>query len=87
MCVYIYIHTHKYKFHLDTVALEHTKNYTYSGAKKYLVSHQLCKFSHLKRGEKPVGVLYTDNKFKQVPLIQVTSGGQRSLLKEEVTGL
>ena len=22
---------------------------TYSGAKKYLVSHQLCKFSHLKR--------------------------------------
>jgi hypothetical protein len=21
----------------------------YSGAKKYLVSHQLCKFSHLKR--------------------------------------
>ena len=25
--------------------------YTYSGAKKYLVSHQLCKFSHLKRWE------------------------------------
>ncbi len=24
---------------------------TYSGAKKYLVSHQLCKFSHLKRWE------------------------------------
>ncbi len=23
--------------------------YIYSGAKKYLVSHQLCKFSHLKR--------------------------------------
>ena len=23
--------------------------FTYSGAKKYLVSHQLCKFSHLKR--------------------------------------
>ncbi len=22
--------------------------YIYSGAKKYLVSHQLCKFSHLK---------------------------------------
>ena len=22
---------HKYKFHLDTVALEHTKNYTYLG--------------------------------------------------------
>ena len=22
---------HKYKFHLDTVALEHTKNYTYFG--------------------------------------------------------
>ena len=27
------------------------------------------------------GVFYTDNKFKQVPLIQVTGGGQRSLLK------
>ncbi len=27
---------------------------TYSGAKKYLVSHQLCKFSHLKRWERPV---------------------------------
>uniref|UniRef100_A0A8C7N9Y4 C2H2-type domain-containing protein n=1 Tax=Oncorhynchus kisutch TaxID=8019 RepID=A0A8C7N9Y4_ONCKI len=26
----------------------------YSGAKKYLVSHQLCKFSHLKRLERPV---------------------------------
>ncbi len=26
----------------------------YSGAKKYLVSHQLCKFSHLKRWERPV---------------------------------
>ncbi len=26
----------------------------YSGAKKYLVSHQLCKFSHLKRRERPV---------------------------------
>ena len=25
-----------------------------SGAKKYLVSHQLCKFSHLKRWERPV---------------------------------
>ncbi len=23
--------------------------YIYSGAKKYVVSHQLCKFSHLKR--------------------------------------
>ena len=29
-------------------------NNTYSGAKKYLVSHQLCKFSHLKRWERPV---------------------------------
>ncbi len=28
--------------------------YMYSGAKKYLVSHQLCKFSHLKRWERPV---------------------------------
>ncbi len=27
------------------------------------------------------GVFYTDNEFKQMPLIQVTSGGQRSLLK------
>ena len=26
----------------------------YSGAKKYLVSHQLCKFSHLKRWERPL---------------------------------
>ncbi len=26
----------------------------YSGAKMYLVSHQLCKFSHLKRWERPV---------------------------------
>ncbi len=26
----------------------------YSGAKKYLVSHQLWKFSHLKRWERPV---------------------------------
>ncbi len=26
----------------------------YSGAKKYLVSHQLCKFSQLKRWERPV---------------------------------
>ncbi len=26
----------------------------YSGAKKYLVSHQLCKFSHLKRWERSV---------------------------------
>ena len=30
------------------------------------------------------GVFYTDNKFKQVPLIQVTSGGQRSLLKKKL---
>ena len=28
--------------------------YIYSGAKKYLVSHQLCKFSRLKRWERPV---------------------------------
>ena len=28
--------------------------YIYSGAKKYFVSHQLCKFSHLKRRERPV---------------------------------
>ncbi len=28
--------------------------YIYSGAKKYLVSHHLCKFSHLKRWERPV---------------------------------
>ncbi len=28
------------------------------------------------------GVFYTDNEFKQMPLIQVMSGGQRSLLKK-----
>ena len=27
----------------------HPQWHRYSGAKKYLVSHQLCKFSHLKR--------------------------------------
>ncbi len=31
-----------------------SKDRIYSGAKKYLVSHQLCKFSHLKRWERPV---------------------------------
>ncbi len=30
------------------------RKYMYSGAKKYLVSHQLCKFSHLKKWERPV---------------------------------
>ncbi len=30
------------------------------------------------------GVFYTDNEFKQMPLIQVTSGGQRSLLKRKL---
>ncbi|KAK3548755.1 hypothetical protein QTP70_020328 [Hemibagrus guttatus] len=30
------------------------------------------------------GVFYTDNEFKQVPLIHVTSGGQRSLLKKKL---
>ncbi len=35
---------------LEPIQLEHIKQQmTYSGAKKYLVSHQLCKFSHLKR--------------------------------------
>ncbi len=34
---------------VDTIATD-----TYSGAKQYLVSHQLCKFSHLKRWERPV---------------------------------
>ena len=29
----------------------HTCMHTYTGAKKYLVSHQVCKFSHLKRWE------------------------------------
>ncbi len=33
----------------QTVKYYSFKIYTYSGAKKYLVSHQLCKFSHLKR--------------------------------------
>ncbi len=36
VCMYVYIYIYIYI-------------YTYSGAKKYLVSHQLCKFSHLKR--------------------------------------
>ena len=31
-----------------------TDPYIYSGTKKYLVSHQLCTFSHLKRWERPV---------------------------------
>ncbi len=40
---------------LEPIQLEHIKQQmTYSGAKKYLVSHQLCKFSHLKRWERPV---------------------------------
>ncbi len=30
------------------------------------------------------GVFYTDNEFKQMPLIQVTNGGQRSLLKKKL---
>ncbi len=30
------------------------------------------------------GVFYTDYEFKQMPLIQVTSGGQRSLLKKKL---
>ncbi len=30
------------------------------------------------------GVFYTNNEFKQMPLIQVTSGGQRSLLKKKL---
>jgi hypothetical protein len=33
-------------FYIDTHT--HTHTHTHSGAKKYLVSHQLCKFSHLK---------------------------------------
>ena len=39
--------------HLHVVDTEIHTN-TYSGAKKYLVRHQLCKFSHLKRWERPV---------------------------------
>ncbi len=30
------------------------------------------------------GVFYTDNEFKKMPLIQVTSGGQRNLLKKKL---
>jgi len=30
------------------------------------------------------GVFYTDNGFKQVPIIQVTSGGQKSFLKKKL---
>ncbi len=28
--------------------------------------------------------IYSDNEFKQMPLIQVTNGGQRSLLKKKL---
>ncbi len=37
---YIYIYIYIYIYYILNI---------YSGAKKYLVSHQLCKFSHLKR--------------------------------------
>ncbi len=40
----------KKKYYLLLINIYHI----YSGAKKYLVSHQLCKFSHLKRWERPV---------------------------------
>jgi len=30
------------------------------------------------------GVFYTDNGFKQVPIIQVTSGGQKNFLKKKL---
>ncbi len=46
--------------HIRPVHTPHTYIYIYiyiyihSGAKKYLVSHQLCKFSYLKRWERPV---------------------------------
>ncbi len=46
-------------------------SFRYSGAKKYLVSHQLCKF-------------YCSSASVLMPLIQVTSGGQRSLLKKKL---
>ena len=35
----------------------HSRHLTYSGAKKYLVSHQLCKFSHLKWWARPVSFI------------------------------
>ncbi len=41
--------------------------YIYSGAKKYLVSHQLCKFSHLKRWERIVYLNYERQNKKQNP--------------------
>ncbi len=46
-------------------------SFRYSGAKKYLVSHQLCKF-------------YCSSASVLMPLIQVTSGRQRSLLKKKL---
>ncbi len=45
-------------------------------------SQDLGLTSHPKDGYCPVQ--YTDNEFKQMPLIQVTSGGQRSLLKKKL---
>ncbi len=33
----------------------------YTGGKMYLVSHQLCKFSHLKRWERPVIKINPEN--------------------------
>jgi hypothetical protein len=43
---YIYPFTYTYTY---TYIYTHIHTHTYSGAKKYIVSHQLCKFSHLKR--------------------------------------
>ena len=42
------------QLHLECFSNSLEGVHTYSGAKKYLVSHQLCKFSHLKRWERPV---------------------------------
>ncbi len=52
----IYIYIYIYICICDKIWYCMCKNLlnTYSGAKKYLVSHQLCKFSHLKRWERPV---------------------------------
>ena len=43
-------HTHTHQNHTHhSPAVSENNVYIYSGAKKYLVSHQVCKFSHLKR--------------------------------------
>jgi hypothetical protein len=46
-----------YQYRVDVHRYEVIEIDMYSEAKTYLVSHQLCKFSHLKRWERPVIVI------------------------------